>query len=331
MAHQGVLFLCENLGGMIIITGRISGVYVNMYKVITEGGEVNCRLPGSFELRAKKDMPAVGDFVMMNENHIITEILPRKNEIVRKTAGRKPEEQILAANIDHAFIVTSMNNEFNPRRIERYIAFLDTQNITCHLVLTKADLCDDAEFYRHQAYGLGLDEENGIIITSTVDGTGMEHINNMLTPGKTAVFIGSSGVGKSSIINYLMQKDVQATKAISGGDKDYGSHTTTHRELFMLPSGAAIIDTPGMREVQFWGGSGQLSSFADIDDLAADCKFRDCKHSTEPGCAVKKAIKDGALSADRLKSHNKLQREAEAAKMREQYKERSANKSNRKH
>ena len=303
-----MLFYCKDLGGLIIITGRISGVFGNRYNVILDGAEVSARTAGSME-----EALAVGDYVAMDDDGNIVAALPRENEIVRRAAGKTPKEQVIASNIDHAFIVTSMNDEFNPRRLERYMAFLDMQDIDYYLVLTKADLCEDIEFFTKQARQLGFG--GNVILTSSVTGMGLNEIVDLTGEGKTSVFIGSSGVGKSSIINYLLGGDVQVVSEISDmGDK--GRHTTTHRELFMLPSGGAIIDTPGMREIQFWSGADGLNIFGDIDTLAEGCKFRDCGHDKEPGCAVKEAIKSGQIPPERLKSYNKLKREAKNAEMR---------------
>jgi ribosome biogenesis GTPase len=283
--------------------------------------EIVCKLAG-FVIKADGVLPAVGDFVTLDENGYIADILPHKNTIARQGAGSKMvNEQVLATNIDNAFIVTSLNNDFNPRRIERYIAFLEMQDIDCRLILTKADLCDDINHYLARAQNMGPE----IIVTSTVDGRGLDEITNLLSPDITAVFIGSSGVGKSSIINYLVGQDVQKVKEVRAADNK-GKHTTTRRELFMLKNGACIIDTPGMREIQFWVGNGDITSFGDIETLSRSCKFRDCKHETEPGCAVKEAIRRGKLAPERLKSHKKLEREAKAAKMRNFLKEKNQNK-----
>ena len=302
-------------------TARICSVHRSSYKAIVDGKEIRCKMAGYIDALST-DLPAVGDFVTIDENGYITAILPRKNKIVRQGAGSKRvDEQVLAVNIDHAFIVTSLNNDFNPRRMERYIAFLEMQDIDCRLVLTKADLCEDIEHYLEQARNLGPE----IIVTSSVDGRGFDEIKQLLSPEKTVVFIGSSGVGKSSIINYLIGGAVQKVKEVRAAD-DKGKHTTTHRELFVLENGACIIDTPGMRELQFWVGDGDIVSFGDIDDLSKNCKFRNCKHETEPGCAVKEAIRRGELPAERLKSHKKLEREAAAAKMRNRLKEKNQDK-----
>ena len=296
---------------------RISGIYKSSFKAIMDGREINCKLAG-YVNSAKEELPAVGDYVNLDDNGYIMDILPRKNQIVRKAAGKIiSEEQVLAVNVDHAFVVTSLNNEFNLQRIERYITFLEIQNIDCRLVFAKADLCDDIDFYLEQAQNLG--QSSSIIVTSIADGKGFDEIAALLSPGKTAVFLGSSGVGKSSIINYLVGGNAQKVKEISAhGDK--GRHTTTHREMFVLENGACIIDTPGMREIQLWGGEGDITSFADIDDLSANCKFRNCKHDTEPDCAVKGAINGGTLSPRRLANYRKLEREVRAAKLRNRVK-----------
>ena len=306
---------------------RISSVHRSSYKAIFDNEEITCKMAG-FVSTDSAGLPAVGDFVLLGESGYITDILPRKNKIVRQAAGakkadghaKKADEQVIAVNIDYAFIVTSMNSDFNPRRIERYITFLEMQDINCRIVLTKADLCENINFYLSQAQSFGPE----IIVTSAVDGRGLDEITNLLSEGKTAVFIGSSGVGKSSIINYLIGDDVQKVKEVRAAD-DKGKHTTTHRELFVLQNGACIIDTPGIRELQFWAHEG-TASLDNIEALSQNCKFRDCKHETEPGCAVKEAINQGILSPGRLKSHKKLEREAAAAKMRNFLKEKNSNK-----
>jgi len=286
---------------------RVASVHRGLYKVLIDADTINCRLPGSFD----GDLPAVGDWVRVDENNQLLEVLPRHNAIMRKAAGNvASESQTIAANIDIAFIVTSLNQDFNPRRIERYLALLQIQSIPHRLVLTKSDICPNLQGYLDDLKELGL--ENPPIVTSVRDGSGLAEISAYLEAGKTAVFIGSSGVGKSSIINYLLDGDVMAVSEISEM-KDKGRHTTTHRELLMLPNGAAIIDSPGMRELQLWGGDGEVTAFEDIEELAQGCKYRDCRHEAEPGCAVLEAISDGRLDAARLSSYMKLKREAARA------------------
>jgi len=280
---------------------RISGVFKNEYKVITDGIELKCKTA-----RQMGTKPAIGDFVELDENGYITQLLPRKNAISRKVAGNRQDEQVIAANVDYGFIVTSANDDFNLRRIERYLAMLEICDVECRLVLTKADLCRNIDMYLDKAEELGLTDS--IIVTSSADGCGLDELKDLLQVGKTAVFMGSSGVGKSSLINYLVGDDAQKVSEISTSHGK-GRHTTTHREMFMLENGAYIIDTPGMREIQFFTGADELTTFADIDKLAENCKYRNCTHKSEPDCAVKQAIADGNLSPARLKSYEKLQRE----------------------
>ena len=295
------------LSGGFRLELRVSYVNRSSYRVIADNDEIPCKLKGIFSKNgfAKSDFPVVGDFVLVDEHHVITDVLPRKNKITRKAAGKKVEEQIFAANIDCAFVITSLNDEFNIRRLERYATFLDLQNIPHCVVLTKSDLCTDINHFINQMSQIS----SPIIITSIVNGSGIDEIKKMLTPGSTSIFLGSSGVGKSSLVNYLLEDEAMKTGEIRGNDAK-GKHTTTHRELFILPNAAAIIDSPGMRELQLWIGGDDMNVFNDIEEFAARCKFRNCSHASEPGCAVKDAINMGLLTEKRLKSYLKLKREA---------------------
>jgi len=279
------------------LQGRISGVFRGVYQVIMlDGDEVSCRLT------SKCDEPTVGDFVKLDANSDIVQVLPRQNLIARKASGSKHKAQLMAANVDYAFIVTSLNADFNVRRLERYISFLDLQGINHYIILTKSDLCEDVGAYTAQL----SDINSPTITTSVVTGCGLDKLSALLVSGKTAVFMGSSGVGKSSIINFLLGEDLMEVDGLRNDDK--GRHTTTHRQMFMMPSGAAIIDIPGIRELQIWSGGDVASSFEDIEELAQNRKFRNCSHESEPGCAVV-----GNVDAKRLKSYFKLQREAKRA------------------
>lgn len=212
----------------------------------------------------------------------------------------------MAANVDLIFVVASLNRELNLRRLERYLAVTWDSGATPVLVLNKADLCDDRpEILRSvEAVTPGVE----VLLTSAATGEGIEALRATLARGLTAVFVGSSGVGKSSIINRLMEREAQAVKGIRGDDK--GRHTTTVRQMLVLPGGAVIIDTPGLRELQLWdAGEGLGKAFSDIDDLAEGCGFRDCGHSSEPSCAVQAAIESGMIDLARLQSYRKLQRE----------------------
>lgn len=292
---------------------RVSAQHRDIYKVITENGEIPAEVLGklSFLASSPADYPAVGDWVMVDRadrksgNAIIHHLLTRKSCLERKAAGTGYESQIIAANIDTVFICMSLNNDYNLRRIERYLSIVWESMATPVIVLTKADLCDDvsAKLAEIKSIALGVD----VVVTSSVSNDGFTDIIKYLHKGKTVAFIGSSGVGKSTLINKLLGKEMLMTKEIRADD-DKGRHTTTHRQLLVLPGGGVVLDTPGMRELQL--ASADLSkSFADIEELAEQCHFRDCCHESEPKCAVKKAIEDGILSLKRFENYKKLQQE----------------------
>lgn len=303
--------------------GRVYAQHRNLYKIITEKGEISATLSGKlqYELINKKDYPVVGDWVNYEElghgEGIIHQIQERKTLICRKVAGVKSEEQALAANIDKIFITMSLNNNFNLRRLERYINIAWDSGATPIILLTKLDLCEDLEdkLLSLDQVALGIDK----ISVSSLTGEGVEVVRNIIKSDDTVVFIGSSGVGKSTIINKLLEKEVQITKEVDEYDK--GRHTTTHRELFVLPTGGAIIDTPGMRELQLSQGDVE-ATFKDIEDLALKCHFSDCKHKSEPKCAVQQAIERGELSKERFISYEKIKKEIANEEKRRRAKER---------
>ncbi len=303
--------------------GRVYAQHRNLYKIITEKGEISATLSGKlqYELINKKDYPVVGYWVNYEElgygEGIIHQIQERKTLICRKVAGVKSEEQALAANIDKIFITMSLNNNFNLRRLERYINIAWDSGATPVILLTKLDLCEDLEdkLLSLDQVALGIDK----ISVSSLTGEGVEVVRNIIKSDDTVVFIGSSGVGKSTIINKLLEKEVQITKEVDEYDK--GRHTTTHRELFVLPTGGAIIDTPGMRELQLSQGDVE-ATFKDIEDLALKCHFSDCKHKSEPKCAVQQAIERGELSKERFISYEKIKKEIANEEKRRRAKER---------
>jgi len=289
---------------------RIAIEYKGMYKLYTEAGEVLAEITGN--MRYNNQFPAVGDWVVIDlqdskARAIIHDILPRKSKFSRKVAGDNTEEQIVAANIDTIFIVTSLNQDFNLRRLERYLTIAWNSGAKPVIVLSKADLCADAEAKKAEvetvAFGVPIH------IVSSLSGEGLDELEEYLETGYTVALLGSSGVGKSTIINQLMGSEKMEVDEIRINDGK-GKHTTTHRELIVLETGGIVIDTPGMREIQLWDGNeGIKESFEDIETLAQNCKFNDCQHDSEPGCAVKEAIEQGDLPEKRLESYRKLERE----------------------
>ncbi|MBQ0137821.1 MAG: ribosome small subunit-dependent GTPase A [Kurthia sp.] len=296
------------------IAGRIILEHKHSYRVKTAQGEWLGTISGNFAFNAqlRKDYPAVGDWVLVEkmpgeEKCIIHKLLERQSVFSRKMAGLELDEQIVAANIDILMIVMSLNHDFNERRLERYMTAAWNSGATPIIVLTKMDLCEDVEAFleKTQSIAFGVD----IYAISTLTGHGVERLTQLLQPNKTAALIGSSGVGKSTLTNALIEQDKMIVQGIREDDSR-GRHTTTHRELFSLPSGGIIIDTPGMRELQLWDTGDALdSSFSDIDSLSEQCRFRDCSHKKEPGCAVQQAIKTGELTNERYASYLKLQKE----------------------
>lgn len=291
---------------------RVSVQHKHMYKIVTENGEKQAEVSGKMGYRARNtsDYPVVGDWVMVDRvddsggNAIIHHILRRTSVFERKAAGTSNQSQIVAANIDTVFICMSLNNDFNLRRLERYLSIAWDSMATPVVILTKSDLCGNVPAKISEVYtaAIGVD----ILVTTSMNDDGHIALNKYLGKDKTIAFIGSSGVGKSTLINRLIGEEIMATRELRGDDK--GRHATTHRQLIALPDGGVVIDTPGMRELQI--ESANLSkSFADIEKLTQNCRFNDCTHHKEPGCAVREAIEQGVLSVERLSSYQKLQNE----------------------
>jgi len=294
--------------------GRVLLEHKHTYRIICEDGEYVAELTGKFRYEAieKGDYPAVGDWVSItklpNEKKaLIHTVLTRKSSFSRKVAGDKTVEQIVAANVDYLFLVNALNADFNVRRIERYLLLAYESGAMPVVILTKSDLCEDVEqkIMETEAVAIGVP----IFAVDSLQQTGIDQLQQFLQPGKTIALIGSSGAGKSTLLNALIGNEVAKTGGIRESDSK-GKHTTTHRELFQLSTGALVIDTPGMRELQLWEGSGAMhATFSDIEEIAQKCRFRDCQHENEPGCAIRAAIDEGTLEEARLFSYRKLQKE----------------------
>ncbi|GGE57566.1 ribosome small subunit-dependent GTPase A [Priestia taiwanensis] len=294
--------------------GRICLEHKHIYRIMCEDGEYVGELTGKFRhgVHLRSDYPTVGDWVFITkvpgeQKVMIHGLFERKSVFIRRSPGGKAEEQIVAANVDYVFLVNALNGDFNVRRLERYVLLAFESGATPIIVLTKKDLCDDVEVKIQEvekvAFGIP------VIAVNSLEDDGVAEVRKLLSLGVTVALLGSSGVGKSTLLNALIGEEIQHTSEVREGD-DRGKHTTTHRELFILPTGGLVMDTPGMRELQLWDGDSSLSAtFSDIDELATLCRFHDCKHETEPGCAVQESIESGQLEHGRLISYNKLQRE----------------------
>ena len=298
------------------LRARVISQEKGLYK-LQSGTEVKSAVVSGkyrYETQTISDYPAVGDYVTAEwpkdgSNAVITGLFPRKSCFIRKAAGTGKQEQVVAANIDTAFLCMSLNNNFNIRRLERYLSVTYDSGAAPVVVLTKSDLCSNVESKITEAQNAapGVD----VLAISSLD-EDYEAVMKYILPGKTVAFIGSSGVGKSTLINKLTGTNRIATREIGNDDK--GRHTTTHRELITLQNGAFVIDTPGMRELGMWdSGDGINTAFADIEELSRACKYADCTHTAEPGCAVLKALADGTLDAARLASYRKLKTENDYA------------------
>ncbi|MBL4930722.1 ribosome small subunit-dependent GTPase A [Clostridium paridis] len=304
-----------------LIPGRIVEVHKEKYKIITEYGEVPGKLKGSifYSDKVENIYPTVGDFALLKYNpygeSTIYKVLERKTKFSRLDSWNRIE-QVVAVNFDYVFIMVSLNQDFNIKRIERYLSTAWQSGGIPVIILTKADLYDDYYSQKNEIENIAVGVD--IIPVSSYTGQGIDLLGKYIKPKKTIVFLGSSGVGKSSLVNRVSGKEVMKVNSIREDDSK-GRHTTTHRQLIMLDNGTMIIDTPGMRELEMWNVTDGLDiAFSEIEELAVKCKFRDCNHQSEPGCAVKAALDNGELSKDRWNNYLKLKKEAEFAKRKEE-------------
>ena len=284
------------------------------YLVLTAAGARPAEVTGRFRHGAASPagFPAVGDWVAVRDAAgqgaaAIHAVLPRASSFARRAAGETTEEQVVAANVDVVFLVAGLDGDFNPRRIERYVAAAWDSGAEPVLVLNKADLAADADARVAEVEALAPGVP--VVALSAREGTGLEALARWLVPGRTVALLGSSGVGKSTLVNALLGEERQDTGDVREDDSR-GRHTTSARELVPLPSGALLLDTPGMRELGLWSaGEGLAEAFADVEEIAAACRYRDCRHESEPGCAVRSAVADGTLDGERFESWRKLQKE----------------------
>ncbi len=312
----------ESYGTDDLVPARVAQEHKGMYTIWAACGERRARVSGRFlhQATTRAEYPSVGDWVVIGNDGgdgeaVIHALLPRRSCFSRKavlaggpTHGEgRTEEQVIASNIDFAFLVSGLDNDWNPRRIERFLSTTYDSGASPIIVLNKSDVCSDlagriSEVSR-TAPGVPVHA------MSAVGRTGLEAIRDYLAPGRTGVFLGSSGVGKSTIINGLLGEDRLETGGVSLHESR-GRHTTTRRELIVLPDGGLVIDTPGLRRIQLWGDeTGIERTYADVEQLIAGCRFSDCRHESEPGCAVKEAIEAGKLDSARFAAYLRLQKE----------------------
>jgi ribosome biogenesis GTPase / thiamine phosphate phosphatase len=301
----------ELLGDDTLIPGRIAAQHRGEYVVWSTDGELRAELAGRLfhDVEVGASMPAVGDWAAVRprpaeRRGTIEAVLPRRTGISRKQASKESLEQVLAANVDVVLLLNGLDADFSVRRLERYLTTAWESGAQPVVVLTKSDLHTDITdaLLEVERVAIGVP----IVPVSNVTGDGIDAVRQHLGAGRTSVLLGSSGVGKSSLLNRLSGTDLMRTSELAADGT--GRHTTTHRELVLLPDGSLVIDTPGLRELQLWDGD-LGSSFADVEELAANCRFNDCTHTHEPGCDVLAAVDDGRLELDRLRSWRKLQRE----------------------
>ena len=306
--------LFKELGRDDLEPARVLLESARVYTLVGETGEIQAGVSGRFQHRAaeRKDFPVVGDWVAVEsdagaDQAVIHEVLPRNSAFLRKEAGKRTQAQVIAANIDTVFLVSGLDGDFNPGRVERYLMMAWESGAKPVVVLNKADLCADLD--RAVDTIEAVAPSVPVLPVSAVAETGIERLTEHICATKTVAFLGSSGVGKSSLVNLILGTDKQQVRDVREDDSR-GRHTTTHSQLFVIPGGGIVMDTPGLRELQVWSdGEGLARAFNDIEELSANCRFRDCEHDREPGCAIRQALDDGTLPARRWQSYEKLKSE----------------------
>lgn len=293
--------------------GRIAIENRDNYLVLSASGELNAQMTGRliYSAESPADYPKVGDWVAISvfpdeAKSLVHEVLPRQTAFTRRAPGKRTELQVIGANLDYVYVVQSLDGDFSPNRLERYLVMIRESGADPGIILNKSDLANDPEAQRRAAQDIAGNIP--LFVASAKTGDGIDELASAIQPGETIALVGSSGVGKSTIINALAGAEIQKTQEVREFDSK-GLHTTTRRELILLPDGGLIIDTPGMREFQLWSGEGMEKVYDDILELAAECKFNDCTHTHEVECAVQQAVESGEISEQHYENYLKLQRE----------------------
>jgi ribosome biogenesis GTPase len=309
---------CGPPGGLA--PARVSADHGGALEVLSAAGVLRAELSGrlAYQAAGPEDLPGVGDWVAIAARPdegaaTVHAVLPRRTLLLRRAAGRATRAQVLAANVDAVLIVASANLDWSPRRLERTLALVRESGAAPVVVLSKIDLCDDVEALRSEAEAAAPGVP--VLALSAWSGAGLDGLAAELSPARTLALLGSSGVGKSSLVNRLLGRELLATREIRADD-DKGRHATSHRQLVILPGGALLIDTPGLREVGLLEEADLARTFPELEALAAQCRFSDCRHEAEPGCAVRRAVDEGRLDPARIASQRKLERELQAARAR---------------